>query len=149
MSSILDGLYPGADDKRPLLRTFSWWDRAVSDRIAAKARPVKLYRGTLIVHTCSAAWAQELSFHERDLLASVRAHVPQVQRVRIRVGPFPAPLPRLEKPKPAYLPLPVASLPADVARALAHVADDSLRDALTRAACTSLSNRRRDEGDDR
>ena len=65
-----------------------------------------------------------------------------------RVGPFPAALPRKEKPKPAYVALPVHALPGDVARALAQVGDDSLRDALTKAACTSLSQTRTDDAEE-
>lgn len=124
------------------MRTFSWWDATVSDRIARHARPVKLYRGTLIVHTSSAAWAQELSFHEEDLLRSVQARVPKVERIRIRTGPFPRPPDRPEPPKPGYVAMPVHALPGEVARALASVRDDGLRDAITKAACTSLSTKR-------
>lgn len=145
MAQVLDGLHASEGGQRPLLRTFSWWDAAVSERIATHARPVKLYKGTLIVHTRSAAWAQELSFHEEDLLRSVQARVPQVRRIRIRVGPFPRIPTRPEKPKPDYLPIEATELPPDVARALAMVGDDRLRDALTKAACTSLSDKRRAE----
>lgn len=98
-----------------------------------------LRRGTLIVHTKTTAWAQELSFHEADLLKAIRARVPAVRRLRIRVGQMPPP-PKPPKPRPPKItPIEVAKLPPDVARALAHVADDGLRDVLTRAACTSLA----------
>ena len=149
ISSLLDGLTSEGEKRRPLVRTFSWWDATVSDRIARHARPVKLHRGTLIVHTSSAAWAQELSFHEEDLLRSVRARVPAVQRIRIRTGPYPRPPERPKPPKPEFLPMPVHALPGQVARALAGVRDDGLRDAITKAACTSLSKKRRGdpEGD--
>ncbi len=108
-------------------------------RIAKHARPVDLRRGTLIVHTKTTAWAQELSFHEADLLKAIRARIPAVRRLRIRVGAMPPPP---EPPKPAppkVTPLSVAKLPGEVARALAHVADDRLRETLTQAACTSLA----------
>lgn len=145
IASLLDGLDSDVDKRRPLVRTFSWWDATVSDRIARHARPVKLYRGTLIVHTSSAAWAQELSFHEEDLLRSVQARVPSVQRIRIRTGPFPRPPGRPEPPKPEYEAMPVHALPGEVARALAGVGDDEVRVAITKAACTSLSTKRREE----
>jgi hypothetical protein len=100
---------------------------------------VKLERGTLIIHTRTAAWAHELSFHEADLLAAIRARVGAVARLRIRVGPMPPPPKPPKPPPPKVEPLRPGQLPGDVARALAHVEDDALRDALTKAACTSLA----------
>lgn len=138
ISDILDGAYPGRAADRQLIRTFSWWDKAVSERIADAARPVKLSHGTLIVHTRSSAWAQELSFHEADLLRSVQEQVPKVQRIRIRVGRMPPAPPKKDPPPPKVIPLPVGSLRGDIARALAHLGDDELRDVLSRAARTSL-----------
>ncbi len=108
-------------------------------RIAQHARPVDLKRGTLTIHTRTAAWAQELSFHEADLLAAIRARIGAVTRLRIRVGPMPPPPKPPKPPPPKVEPLRVGQLPSDVARALAHVDDDALRDALTKAACTSLA----------
>lgn len=139
IADILDGAYPGRAEDRPLVSTFGWWDRTVPPRIAMQARPVDLRRGTLVIHTRTTAWAQELSFHETDLLSSIRARVPSVRRLRIRVGEMPPPPKPPEPPAPKVTPLHVGELPADVARALAHVPDDRLRDALTRAACTSLA----------
>jgi hypothetical protein len=148
LAQLLDRTYPGQPRDRPLVRTFSWWDRTVPERVAANARPVRLAGGTLIVHTRSSAWAQELSFHERDLLESVRAAVPSVRRLRIRVGRMPPPPPPPEKPPPKTVPLSIGELPGEVARALAGVGDDRLRDTLTKAACTSLAPPPRDgDGD--
>ncbi len=139
LAVILDGDYPGRKEDRTLIRTFSWWERAVSRRIAEVAQPVKLLHGTLLIHTRSSAWAQELSFHEEDLLASVREVTPKVKRIRIRVGPMP-PRRRAPDPRPPKIePLPARELPGDVARALAHLGDDGLRDAVRLAACTSLA----------
>lgn len=138
LSTILTGAYPGRTEDLTLIRTFSWWERAVSRRIAEVARPVRLSHGTLTVHTRSSVWAQELSFHEEDLLASVRAVVPQVQRIRIKVGEMPPPGQAPDPPPPKVEPLKLTELPADIARALARIGDDDLRATLGRAACTSL-----------
>ena len=138
IADILDGAYPGRPEDRVLIRTFSWWDRAVSPRIVAVARPIKLSHGTLIIHTRSASWAQELSFHEEDLLRSVQESVPGVKRLRIKVGPMPRAAQLPDPPKPKVKLLPLAELPGDIARALARVGDDRVRDAVTRAARTSL-----------
>lgn len=114
-------------------------------RIAQHARPVALRRGTLVVHTRTAAWAQELSFHEADLLASIRARVPAIKRVHIQVGPMPPPPKPAQPPAPKVTPLPVSRLPGEIARELALVGDDRLRDTLTRAVCTSLAPSREPE----
>jgi hypothetical protein len=140
IGDILDGAYPGSAEDRPLLTTFGWWDRTVPPRVSKNARPVSLRRGTLIVHTRTSAWAQELSFHEHDLLRSVQARVPSIVRVRIRVGPIDTVAPTQPRPKPPKVqPLAVGQLPSDVARALAHLGDDRLREAVTKAACAALA----------
>ncbi len=108
-------------------------------RIAQHARPVDLRRGTLIVHTKTTAWAQELSFHEPDLLKAIRQRIPAVRRLRIRVGQMPPPPKPPKPPPPKIAPIAASKLPGEVARALAHVRDDQLREVLTRAACTSLA----------
>lgn len=139
LAQILDGAYPGRREDKPLLRTFSWWDHTVSERIARNARPVKLANGTLVIHTSTASWAQELSFFEADLLASVRKKVPAVRRLRIYMGPMPPAPTRPDPPAVKVLPIEIGELPGDIARALARVGDDSLREALTRAVCTCLA----------
>lgn len=139
IGDILEGAYPGQRGERPLLQTFGFWDRTVPPRIAQNARPVALRRGTLVVHTRTSAWAQELSFHESDLLAAIRARVPSVQRLRIKVGPMPPPPKPPKPPAPKVEPLEVGQLPGEIARELARVGDDALRDILTRAVCTSLA----------
>jgi hypothetical protein len=139
LGDILDGAYPGRAEDRPLLQTFGWWDRTVPTRVAKHARPVKLQKGLLVIHTRTAAWAQELSFSEADLLASIRARIPSVKRLRIGVGQMPRPPKPPKPPPPKIAPVPVSQLPGDVARALARVSDDRLREVMTRAVCTSMA----------
>lgn len=142
IADILVGAYPGRTDDLTLIRTFSWWERAVSRRIAEVARPVRLSHGTLYVHVRSSVWAQELTFHEEELLASVRRVVPSVRRMRIKVGPMPPPGQAPDPPPPETEPLSVGELPGDVARALARVSDDRVREAVTKAACMQLGKAR-------
>jgi hypothetical protein len=139
LGDILDGTYPGTAEDRPLLQTFGWWDRTVPPRIAKHARPVALRHGTLVIHTQTSAWAQELSFHEADLLKSIRGRVGAVKRLRIRVGAMPRPPEQKTPRKPKVTPLALSELPSDVARALARVGDDDVRDILARAVCMSLA----------
>ncbi|MBX3274068.1 MAG: DUF721 domain-containing protein [Sandaracinaceae bacterium] len=138
MADILAGTYPGRTEDLTLIRTFAWWERAVSRRIAEAARPVKLSHGTLYVHTRSSAWAQELTFHEEELLASVRRVAPAVQRIRIKMGPMPPPGQAPDPVPPKTVPLPMTELPGEIARALAKIGDDRVREVVGRAACTTL-----------
>lgn len=149
IADILTGAYPGRTDDLTLVRTFAWWERAVSRRIAEVARPIKLSHGTLVIHVRSSVWAQELSFHEEELLRSVRMVVPKVQRLRIKVGPMPPPG---QAPDPApekVTPLPLTELPGDVARALARIGDDRVREVVGQAACAQLALAREKEREER
>ena len=58
ISSLIDQVYPGkGQDDLMARRVFAWWAHGVSPRIAANARPVKLRKGVLTVHTATSAWA--------------------------------------------------------------------------------------------
>jgi hypothetical protein len=138
LADVLEGAYPGRPNK-PLIHTFTWWDRVVPERIAKNARPVDMKGGELIVHTKTSVWAQELSFHNEDLLRRIRTRVPAVKKLRVRIGPMPPAPPKAPPPPPKIPPLSIGQLPGDVARSLAHIGDDKLRAALTRAACQVLA----------
>ena len=113
----------------------------MSRRIAEHARPVHFGRGTLTVHTKNAAWASELSFLEPQLVRSIRKRAPEagVRRIRFRVGRMPPTPPRPPPPPPKVKPLPLEALPADLARELAQIGDDRLRDAVGLAARFALA----------
>jgi hypothetical protein len=100
-----------------------------------------LLEGILTVHATNHVWCNELELLKETLLDSVRRAAPgaTVRALRFRVGPMP---PTENRPPPrSALPTPLAicALPEDVARALASVHDDALREALIRAALSSLS----------
>jgi predicted nucleic acid-binding Zn ribbon protein len=48
------------------------WPQVVGQAVAAQTRPVALQRGTLIVATASAAWAQTLTFERSHLLRKLQ-----------------------------------------------------------------------------
>jgi hypothetical protein len=122
------------------IRAFRWWRKAVPERVLRRARPVRLVRGVLYIHTATSAWAAELDMLKEELLASVREQAPEagICDLRFRVGPLPE-LPkgtRPEKPRPA--PIVLATLPEELARALSRIDDDALRDAIGGAASVAL-----------
>ena len=143
LSRLLTRAYPTNEpEELKAIRVFGWWDKAVPPRVARNARPYRLYEGVLTVHTTTAAWASDLDFLRPQLLESVQRYAPnaKVREIRIRVGKLPdLPVrPAPEEPEPIE---PIAELPEEIARALAAVGDDSVRDAVAAAAKMALAPR--------
>jgi hypothetical protein len=116
------------------------WEAAVGSRIAARARPVELDRGTLLVLAGSSTWAQELSLLSDEILRQLRGRGLPVERLRFRVGRVAPP----DRPPGRYdvrhAP-PPAPLPAEVESILGKVEDADLRTAIANAAAVSLGFR--------
>lgn len=141
LSELLRAAYPSKEPEDvAAIRVFGWWRRAVPARVFARARPTRLSHGVLYVNTASPAWALELDHIKVQLLASVQKHAPdaRVRELRFRTGPLPeipaGTRPERKRPEPIVL----ATLPENVARALASIDDDALREAISSAAAVSL-----------
>ena len=141
LAQLVRGVYPSREpDDAAAIRVFGWWRRAVPERVFLRARPVKLSAGVLYVHTATSVWAADLDHLKEQLLASVQKQAPEanVRALRFRVGPLPE-MPkstRAQTPRPP--PIAVATLPEKLARALAAIDDDELREAIGGAASVSL-----------
>jgi hypothetical protein len=130
-------VYPGREpDDVASIRVFHWWRKAVPDRVFRRARPVRLHAGTLYVNTATSAWASELEAWKEKLMASMRRHAPEarVRAIRFRVGPLPELSPGSRPERAATPPVIVAALPETLARTLAAIDDDELREAIGSAA---------------
>ena len=141
LGELVRAAYPSREpDEVAAVRVFHAWRRAVPERIYRRARPVRLHAGTLYVNTDTSAWASELEYMKEELLARVRTRAPEVRvrALRFRVGPLPELLssPRPERRAPS--PVIVATVPEPLARALAGIQDDELREAIGAAACVAL-----------
>lgn len=67
---------------------FAAWPEIVGTQIAAKATPVSLNSGKLLVKCESTAWATQLSFERIKIINNIENHFPNVRLVEIRfVGP--------------------------------------------------------------
>jgi|GEM_PF-1236801 len=141
LHKLVRQVYPSQEPEHAAaIRAFAWWRRAVPERVFMRARPVKLAHGVLWVHTATSAWAAELEHLKEQLLASAQKHAPDasVRSLRFRVGPLPE-LPTSTRPeRPRQAPVAVAILPEALARALAAIDDDALRDAIGQAASVAL-----------
>ena len=126
---------PASIEASPI--AFRDWEDAVGTRIAARARPLKLERGVLLVRTASSTWAQELALLSDAILTQLRARNVAVDSLRFRVGQIEAPdrPPSREEVRvsPAEVPLP-ASVQSEIAR----VEDPELRAIIAHAAAKNL-----------
>lgn len=113
------------------------WEAAVGSRIAARARPIKLERGVLLVRAASATWAQELTLLSEEITTQLRARGFPVKALRFRVGHVDAPERPPDRDEVRKAP-PEAPLPDVVRASLDRVGDPQLREAIARAAAKNL-----------
>jgi hypothetical protein len=110
--------------------------------VLKNARPVRFARGVLTVHTVNSAWASSLQLESESIITRITRLTPglRLSKMVFRSGPLPdaaLPIPEEAPPKRSVA---LDKLPDDVARALAHIHDDSLREAVTRAALMGLAD---------
>jgi hypothetical protein len=142
IGKLIEQVYPAQEpEEARALRVFAAFTRVVPLRILKNARPVSYKQGLLTVHTANAAWANALSLESAQLLPRLRARLRDIplQRVVFRVGRLPE-VPEAVQPEPPHPRLlPLEALPEELARELAHIADDSLRERVARAMAVSLA----------
>lgn len=126
---------PAAVEASPV--AYADWEAAVGSRVASRAMPYRLERGTLWVRAVSAAWAQELSLLSETILEQLGARGVAVRALRFKVGPVEPPALPPDR-RPARRAPTKAELPVDVAVELAAVGDPALRDAIAVAAALNL-----------
>jgi hypothetical protein len=149
LGPLIGKVYPANQpEEARAMRIFGCWSKVVSSRILENARPVGYRNGVLSVHTATAAWANALSFESAQILAKLRARLPDVpvQRIAFRVGRLPDLPEQVERRKPPPVLVPLSQLPEDFARELARIHDDGLRESVARAAAMSLARPVRPEG---
>ena len=115
----------------------AWYD-AVGDRVARRARPIRLERKVLTVRAATAVWAQELSFLAPTIVKRLAALGCAVESLRFCVGPVEPPS-RAPKPMAVKSVPPGRPLPRDLSVALARIDDPTLRRTIARAATANLA----------
>ena len=141
LSVLIPKVYPSREpDEARGLRVFAAYCKSVSERVLENARPVRFQEGALIIHTSTSTWANALSLESTQILSDIRrrANGIKIARLLFRTGSLPE-LPKAAPLPPKLVPIGLEQLPDQVARELAGIADDALRDAVTRAAVTALS----------
>src|SRR5581483_3388787 len=132
----------GAPDDA-LLALQAAWPAAAGDEVAARSLPLRLSKaGVLTIGCASATWAQELGACEELLRERLQAAVPAVagHLARLRFTAADHALARPAAPaSPPPPPAPSAVHRARAERVAAGVADERLREALSRAAAASMA----------
>ncbi len=118
------------------------WPAAVGELVARHAWPARLGRdGTLHVAASSSTWAFELSQLAPRILETLRgalgASAPAT--LRFALGPVPGPLHAPESSGGQPRPEPTAAERALAAELSAGIADERLRELISRAAAASLA----------
>jgi len=143
LSILVAKVYPGRDQEDlDAERVFGVFMRALSPRIVRNARPVRLARGVLTVHTINSAWASSLQLESESILAKLHRSTPglKLRKLVFRSGILPdAAIPIPEDPEPKRT-VALHKLPIEVARELVRIHDDALREAVTKAALTGLGD---------
>lgn len=143
LSALVARVYPGRSrEELDAVRAFGAFMRALSPRILRNARPVKLMRGTLIVHTSNSAWANSLQLECESLLAKLKRVAPdaRIRKLLFRAGPLPeAALPLPHTPLIKNSGIPLKELPEEIARELARIHNDEVREAVAKAASVGLA----------
>jgi len=136
----------GPSEGADLAAIVAAWPTAVGAENARRAWPARVGRdGTLHVHTADAVWAHQLTMLGPQVLAALRQAVGDAAPATLRFAAGPLPTPAdLEQAQRAT---PAAPTPRDVAEAAeltSSLADEELRDLISRAAAASLARARSD-----
>lgn len=143
IGTLIGKVYPAHEpDEARALRVFAAYARAVPERILRNARPVHYQRGVLTVHTATAAWANALSLESAQLLGKLRFRLRDMplSRIVFRVGKLPELIETVQPLPPPPRLMPLAQLPEELARELARIHHDGLRERVARAMAVSLGD---------
>jgi hypothetical protein len=135
----LERLDPGSGGTA-LTELLARWPAAVGDMVARNAWPARRTRdGTVLVHTSSSAWAQELTQLEAQVRAKLGESAP---RLRFAVGPLPAPgqEPVPEAERSVHRPTDADSAEAD--RIVRGIEAEAVREAVREACALSFAVQR-------
>lgn len=145
LSALVAKVYPGRGrEDIEAVQAFGAFMRALSPRVLRNARPVKLTRGTLLVHTANSAWANSLQLESDGVLAKLKRVSPsvRVRKLVFRSGPLPdCALPLPHTPLIVTRRIELKTLPEELARGLARIHHDALREAVAKAVAVGLSDR--------
>jgi hypothetical protein len=117
------------------------WPAAVGEQIARNAWPARVARdGTLLVHTCDAIWAFELTQQGEEIRTRLG-----VERIRFVPGPLPERSAETSDTTAERMPEPTSEDVRAGNELAAEIDDEKLRKLVARAAAASLAKARNDQ----
>lgn len=131
VAAALEGL--GLTDYAQRLRIQIAWREAVGPEIADRTAPASFTRGTLVVRTKNAAWANELTFLAAEIVVRVNAALGSkaVKELKIQAGHIPG---RPDDAPPAWTRTPLSSAEKRAVESTAQsIEDPEVRAAFERA----------------
>ncbi len=146
IGSLVTKVYPSREPAElATARAFGVWARVVSRRILETARPVRLHHGVLTIHTATTAHADAMQYESERLLSKLQTLAPEarIKAIRFKVGELPDLPPPVKVQKKRAPVIPVASLPENVAAAIASIPNEKIREAVAQAAAVGLSTERK------
>jgi hypothetical protein len=146
VATELDRIGAGAGGAA-LAELLARWPEAVGETIARNAWPARRSRdGTVLVHTSSSAWAQELTHLEEQVRAKLG---PEAPRLRFAVGALPATGRETVSEAQRFVHRPTEAEDAQAAELAGRIDADSVREAVREACALSLAAQRGERTDRR
>ncbi|MCP4716955.1 MAG: DUF721 domain-containing protein [Deltaproteobacteria bacterium] len=148
LDTILRGVLQDmpAANRTGMLKLRAAWQKAVGQRIAAKASPEMVRNQVLMVHVENSVWMQELHFMKDQILEKLNARIDTaaLRDIRFKIG-------QVGKKAPARKKAPLLPLDADdqkkIDRDAAAIEDGELRDSFKSFMATHLKSTKRTDGE--
>ena len=89
INSILQGFLsdPDVSTKLKKFSLFNHWDEIVGKEIAAKTRPLKIFKGVLHISVANPTWANELNMMSPELIERINVFigVPEIKKLKFTI----------------------------------------------------------------
>lgn len=142
IGALVSKVYPSREpEELAVARAFGAWTKVVSQRVLQTARPIRLFNGVMTIHTATTAHADAMQYETERLLQQLQALAPEarIKAIRFKVGELPDLPPPVKQQKKRKPVVPVASLPENVAAAIATIPNEKIREAVALAAAVGLA----------
>lgn len=136
VGELLLGALPQISDRLLNLRIRQSWEAVVGREAARRTQPDSFAAGTLRVVVDNSPWLHELTLRDAELTEQIRARFPEVQAVRLRLGPLQTDVLPGREDRPRAVPLTAADR-ADIDAAAAAIPDQDLAEVARRLLTTA------------
>ena len=141
IGSLLKQLYnqPGIGEQLSRHQAWLIWDQLVGEQIAARARPLRLRKGTLEVQVDHPVWMQQLQMLKPKILEKINQRIPsaEISDIYLRLAKGSPPPQQLKSPRtgapPKWTRIELTETEkAEITAELRQIGDRELRQGLAR-----------------